>query len=72
LGWQERLPLCSHVVPFAVIWLERAKKVFVRCLMFHLHCYWLGELSKVPPHLAAKAGPIHNRNQKEIIVAVPD
>lgn len=26
LGWQERLPLCSHVVPFAVIWLERAKK----------------------------------------------
>ena len=28
--------------------------------------------SKVPPHLAAKAGPIHNRNQKEIIVAVPD
>ena len=44
LGWQERLPLCSHVVPFAVIWLERAKKVFVRCLMFHLHCYWLGEL----------------------------
>ena len=44
LGWQERLPLCSHVVPFAVIWLERAIKVFVRCLMFHLHCYWLGEL----------------------------
>ena len=31
-------------MPFAVIWLERAKKVFVRCLMFHLHCYWLGEL----------------------------
>ena len=36
--------LASHVVPFAVSWLERAKKVFVRCLMFHLHCYWLGEL----------------------------
>lgn len=22
----------------------KSKKVFVRCLMFHLHCYWLGEL----------------------------
>ena len=44
VGGQERVPLCSHGAPFAVIWLERAKKVFVRCLMFHLHCYWLGEL----------------------------